>query len=134
MEFVTKLASDTCEGFTRVELRKRLTDMTFNTMMRMVAGDVEGKQFKEIISEMIPLFSASNKADFFPLLQLFDFDGLVKKLKSVGKRADAFLQELVEELRDGKSSGNAMLHHLLTLQKSQPEYYSDQIIKGLIQV
>lgn len=131
MEFVTKLAGDTCEGFTRVELRKRLTDMTFNIMMRMVAGDVEGKQFKEIISEMTPFFSASNKADFLPLLRLFDFDCLVKKMKSVGKRADEFLQELV---RNGKHSGNTMLHNLLSLQKSQPEYYSDQIIKGLIQV
>ncbi|KAJ1399989.1 Cytochrome P450 [Sesbania bispinosa] len=146
LRVVRKLAQDTCEGFTRVEVRTRLTEMTFNNMMRMISGkryygsdsDVtdteEARQFREIISEMMSLLGANNKADFLPLLQWFDFGGLVKRLKKIGKRTDVFLQGLVEEHRSGKHSVDTMIEHLLTMQKSQPEYYSDHIIKGLIQV
>jgi len=80
------------------------------------------------------LFGANNKGDFVPLLRLFDFDGIVKKMKDIGKRGDSFLQGIVEKIRSGKHNENTMIQHLLTLQKSQPEYYSDEIIKGLVQV
>lgn len=134
LKLITKLAKDTSERFTRVELRTRLTDMTFEIMTKMVAGDAEeGKKFKEMINEMMPLFGASNMGDFVPLLRLFDFDGLVKRMKDIGKRGDSFLQGIVEEIRSGKHGDNNMLQHLLTLQKSQPDYYSDEIIKGLVQ-
>ncbi|XP_061342405.1 isoflavone 3'-hydroxylase-like [Gastrolobium bilobum] len=145
LRFMQKLAQDTCKGFTHVQLRPRLTEMTFNNMMRMISGkryygediDVadaeEAKQFREIISEMLSLLGANNKGDFLPFLRWFDLDGLEKRLKSISKRADTFLQGLVEEHRNGKHRANTMIEHLLTLQKSQPEYYSDYIIKGLIQ-
>jgi len=61
----------------------------------------------------------------------FDFDNLEKKLKGFGKRTDAFLQELIEERRNGNNNGNTMIDHLLAQQRSQPEQYTDQIIKGL---
>jgi len=124
----------------------RLTEMTFNNMMRMISGkryygddgDVtdaeEAKQFRDIISEVMSLLGANNKGDFLPLLRWFDFDGLEKRLKSISRRADAFLQGLLEEHRSGKHKANTMIEHLLTMQESQPEYYSDHIIKGLIQV
>nr|KYP60203.1 Isoflavone 2'-hydroxylase [Cajanus cajan] len=147
---VARLGQDaTCregEALKKVALRPRLTEMTFNAMMRMISGkryygddcDVtdaeEAKQFREIISEMLSLLGANNKGDFLPLLRLFDFDDLEKRLKRIAKRADAFLQSLIEEHRSGKH-GNAdtMIDHLLKLGESQPEYYSDHMIKGLIQ-
>ncbi|KAK7329383.1 hypothetical protein VNO77_23546 [Canavalia gladiata] len=144
---VSKLGQDsTCHEFTKVELRPRLTEMTFNAMMRMISGkryygddcdvtDVEeAKQFREIITEMLSLLGANNKSDFLPLLRLFDFEDLEKRLKRIGKRADAFLQGLIEEHRSGKhGSADTMIDHLLKLSVSQPEYYSDHMIKGLIQ-
>ena len=125
--------------------------MTFNAMMRMISGkryygedgdvsDVEeAKQFREIITEILSLLGASNKADFLPLLRLFDFEDLEKRLKRIGKRADAFLQGLIEEHRVGQKNGgggggDTMIDHLLKLQETQPAYYSDLMIKGLIQV
>ncbi|XP_057429813.1 isoflavone 3'-hydroxylase-like [Lotus japonicus] len=136
-------------GFAKVELRCRLTEMSFNAVMRMISGkryygddtdatDVEeARQFREIVSEMHSLMGANNKGDFLPLLRLFDFDGLEKRLKSIAKRADAFLQGLIEEHRSGKhrrgGGHDSMIEHLLKLQESQPEYYSDLMIKGLIQ-
>ncbi|XP_020207301.2 isoflavone 3'-hydroxylase [Cajanus cajan] len=146
MRVIQKLVHESCKGFTQVKLRPRLTEMTFNNMMRMISGkryygdDVEAadaeeaKQFRDIISEMMMLLGASNKGDFVPLLRLFDFDGLEQRLKAISTRADAFLQGLLQEHRSGKHKANTMIEHLLSLQKSQPEYYSDHIIKGLIQV
>jgi len=135
-------------GFTKVELRPRLTEMTFNAMMRMISGkryygddgdvtDVEeAKQFREIISEIMSLLGANNKGDFLPLLRLFDLDNLEKRCKKIAKRADAFLEGLIDEHRSGNinSDGGTMIDHLLKLGESQPEYYSDHLIKGLIQV
>jgi isoflavone 2'-hydroxylase len=122
--------------------------MTFNAMMRMISGkryygddgdvtDVEeAKQFREIISEIMSLLGANNKGDFLPLLRWFDLDNLEKRCKRIAKRADAFLEGLIEEHRNGNhSDGNrTMIYNLLKLSEIQPEYYSDHIIKGLIQV
>ena len=63
-----------------------------------------------------------------------DYGGLEKKLKSLSKRTDEFLQALIDEKRHKEEEGNTMIDHMLSLQKSQPEYYTDQIIKGLILV
>ncbi|CAK9317108.1 unnamed protein product [Citrullus colocynthis] len=57
-------------------------------------------------------------------------------LKASG-RADVFLQKLIDEHRERRVSrwpedkhGKTMIQTLLSLQESQPHYYSDDIIKG----
>ena len=45
-----------------------------------------------------------------------------------------FLQGLIDKQRGKDEEENTMIDHMLSLQKSQPEYYTDQIIKGLILV
>jgi len=117
--------------------------MTFNIIMRMVSGkryygedcdvsDVEeARQFRGIIRELVALGGTSNPGDFLPFLRLFDYNDLEKKLKKIGKRTDAFMQGLIDEHRSKKGSANTMVDHLLTQQQSQPEYYTDEIIKGL---
>ena len=55
-------------------------------------------------------------------------------MKGVSKRMDAFLQGLIDKQRSKDEKENNMIDHMLSLQKSQPEYYSDQIIKGFILV
>jgi len=111
--------------------------------MRMVSGKryygedcdlsdaEEARQFRGIIKELVALGGANNPGDFLALLRWFDFDELEKKLKRIGKRTDAFLQGLIDEHRNRKQSANTMIDHLLTQQQSQPEYYTDEIIKGL---
>lgn len=44
---------------------------------------------------------------------------------------DALLQGVIDEHRRDNNK-NTMIDHLLSLQQSQPEYYTDQIIKGLM--
>ncbi|WZY89639.1 hypothetical protein YC2023_046374 [Brassica napus] len=66
--------------------------------------------------------------------RLFDFDGYVKRAKKLGSKLDKFLQELLHEHRGKTEFKNTMITHLLTLQESQPEYYTDETIKGLVLV
>ncbi|KAI9156147.1 hypothetical protein LWI28_001295 [Acer negundo] len=128
----------------KVELRPLLTELTFNNIMRMVSGkryycedvtnDEEAKQFQEIIAEVFANTAVSNPVDFLPVLSWLDNGDLEKRVSKLGKRMDVFLQGLIEELRknnNGSQSQNTMIDHLLSLQETQPEYYTDQIIKGL---
>ncbi|RYQ80761.1 hypothetical protein Ahy_Scaffold1g106952 isoform I [Arachis hypogaea] len=146
MRLVQKLAQECSNGFNKVELRSKLSEMTFNTIMRMVSGkryygedcdvtDVEeARRFRAITKELVALGGANNPGDFISVLRWFDFDGLENKLKRISKRIDSFLQGLIDEHRNGKRNTNTMIDHLLTQQQSHPEYYTDQIIKGLIMV
>jgi len=124
----------------------RVMETSFNTMMRIVSGkrfygddcdvsDVEkAKEFRAILREMVALAGVNNRGDFLPFMRWFDFDNLEKRLKSIGKRIDVFLQSLIDESRNTNKSDNTMIDHLLVQQRSQPEQYSDQIIKGLCMV
>ncbi|KAL9303284.1 hypothetical protein ACSQ67_020547 [Phaseolus vulgaris] len=144
MRLVQKLAHLSTNDFTKVDLKSMFMETAFNTMTRIVAGkrlfgddcdvnDVQkAKQFQDILKELVTLAGVNNRGDFLPFVRLFDFDNLEKRLKGIGKRTDAFLQELIDEHRSsGNYSGNTMIGHLLALQRSQPEQYTDQIIKGL---
>jgi len=85
-----------------------------------------------MVTKLLQLSGANNKTDFLPLLRLVDFEGLKKRVIDISDKTDRFLKGLIQEQRAKKErSGNNMIDHLLTLQESQPEYYTDQIIKGL---
>ncbi|KAL0350522.1 UNVERIFIED_CONTAM: cytochrome [Sesamum radiatum] len=135
-----KLYKTSYQDFTRVELRPRFAELTFNNIMRMVAGkryfgedeeNEEAKQFRELTDEVFKLGGVSNPADFFPVFRWIDYKGLEKSLARFGAEMDAFLQRLIDEHRRDKG-GNTMIDHLLSLQESEPEYYTDVIIKGII--
>ncbi|KAK7263206.1 hypothetical protein RJT34_30793 [Clitoria ternatea] len=147
MKLVQKLARlSTNNEFAHVELKSMFSEMTFNTMMRMISGkryygedcdvtDVEeARQFRELMKELVTFVGSSNPAEFVSVLRWFDFDKLEKRLKGISARNDAFLQRLIDEHRSGKQSADTLIGHLLSLQQSQPEYYTDQIIKGIILV
>nr|BAT21114.1 cytochrome P450 [synthetic construct] len=141
---IRKLAEDSAKNFSEVELTSRFFDMTFNNIMRMISGKryygedcdmtelQEASEFRDMVTELLQLSGANNKADFMPILRLVDFEGLEKRVKGISSKTDRFLRGLLQEHRDKKQrTANTMIDHLLTLQESQPEYYTDQIIKGL---
>ncbi|KAK3416491.1 hypothetical protein EUGRSUZ_H02251 [Eucalyptus grandis] len=103
---LNKRTSSFCDDFTKVELKSMFLEMTFNIIVRMLTG----------------------KRDY------------EKKVSRLGKRSDEFLQNLIEERRGshkiggGGESRDTVLDHLLSLQETQPEFYTDEIIKGLILV
>ncbi|KAH7575032.1 hypothetical protein JRO89_XS02G0038000 [Xanthoceras sorbifolium] len=142
-----KLSRDSRQRFSKVELKTMFSELTFNVIMRMVAGkryygdDVEDEEeeeairFRKIVTEVGEYGGTSNRGDFLPILNWIDGGNFVKKVISLSKRTDEFLQGLIDEHRSKKvslESTNTMIDHMLSLQESQPEDYADQIIKGLI--
>ncbi|CAK9183279.1 unnamed protein product, partial [Ilex paraguariensis] len=128
-------------GFAKVDLRSKLSEMSFNVIMRMISGkryfgqdegNEEAKHFRGLVREVVRYGGASNPGDFLPILQWIDYKGLEKNLANLSEKMDVFLQGLLDENRRDMNSKNTMISHLLSLQQSQPEYYTDQIIKGLM--
>ncbi|CAI0424744.1 unnamed protein product, partial [Linum tenue] len=128
-------------GFGKVEMKLRLVGLSMNMVMRMVTGKryfgtseekegrdeeekEEGEEFKELIMEAF---------------EWVDFNGLEKKM-------DAFFQGLIDDHRSsrlqreeeeqedgvGSLSRKMMIDTMLTLQESETENYSDDIIKGQV--
>uniref|UniRef100_A0A803NFH2 Cytochrome P450 n=1 Tax=Cannabis sativa TaxID=3483 RepID=A0A803NFH2_CANSA len=133
-----------------VEMKSMLTELTFNIVMRMMAGkryygddvtdDVEARKFREIMKAVFENGGAGNQADFLPILNWVP-NSYEKRIEKLAKKTDSFLQGLIDEHRNRKDDDddqnsnldrNTMIDHLLTLQQSQPEYYTDQIIKGFV--
>ncbi|OMP01901.1 Cytochrome P450 [Corchorus olitorius] len=132
------------DKFTKVELRPLISALTFNIITRMIAGkrffgeevdgNEEAKQFRQLVKEMFADGGGAYPGDFLPLIKYFDLTGYIKKVTNLGTRVDMFFQGLVDEFKMKKGSlesGNTMIGHLLSLQESQPEQYTDEIIKGL---
>uniref|UniRef100_A0A9I9DJ30 Isoflavone 2'-hydroxylase-like n=1 Tax=Cucumis melo TaxID=3656 RepID=A0A9I9DJ30_CUCME len=110
------------DEFRVVELEPMLLDLTFNIVMRMVGG----KKFCEEKNNNV--LEDEGYCKRFKELWLYE-----KDIMKIGRKTDEVLQGLVDEIRNEEDEGNTMIQHLLRLQKTDPEYYSDQIIKGLVQ-
>lgn len=117
--------------------------------MRMLTGkryygeDVtdaeEAKVFREIMSEIVEYAVSAYPGDYLSILRLF-FRNYEKRVTWLRKRSDELFQNLIEEQRNsrrkicGGESRETVLDHLLLLQEKQPEFYTDEIIKGLLLV
>ncbi|KAF2562243.1 hypothetical protein F2Q70_00018429 [Brassica cretica] len=108
------LSKNSLQEPAKVDLGSLFMGLTINNIIRMLAGkryyddgtedDDESKHVRDFIAEKL------------------------------GGRVDEFLQSLVDEKRAEKVKGNTMINRLLSLQETQPEYYTDVIIKGIIEV
>ncbi|XP_019156461.1 PREDICTED: cytochrome P450 81E8-like [Ipomoea nil] len=124
---------------------------TFNAMMRIISGkrfveeeEIGGEKGKEIIDGLRELFFASilgmNACDFFPVLRWFGYRGLEKKMASVSNRRIELVSRLLDEFRRKKlrfkdSDGGektTVIETLLRLQKSEPEFYTDDVVMSII--
>ena len=101
----------------------------------------EAKIFQEVVEETFKLSGATNLADFFPALRLGE-----RRLVRLHKKRDTFFQALVDEHRRNndvdyhhteqvgeegkKGKKKSVIDVLLSLQQSDPLYYTDDIIKG----
>ncbi|XVF36369.1 hypothetical protein REPUB_Repub19eG0052800 [Reevesia pubescens] len=136
--------------FQVVEIKSMFFELTLNVMMRMIAGKryfregeeelEEERKFKEIVTETFQLSGASNIVDFLPVLKWVGLNKIEKKLAILQTKRDGFMQNLIEERRKllsdscSEQSSKTMVDVLLSLQETDPEYYTDEIIRGFMQV
>ncbi|GFQ07476.1 cytochrome p450 81f1 [Phtheirospermum japonicum] len=127
--------------WTKVKLRPILFEFVFNIITRMLAGkrysgeeeendEKIGDKFREMVGEVFEHAQSSNPEDFLPFLRWIDYRGLKRKLAALRKKMDDFYQCLLEEHR--KEKRNTIIGHLLSLQESDPDFYTDQTIKGFM--
>ncbi|XP_047311626.1 cytochrome P450 81Q32-like [Impatiens glandulifera] len=128
--------------FAAVNMRSRLSEMSYNIIMSMISGIKrlnqgefsdfeEAKESVNIVDEFFKLSGVSYLGDFLPILRLFDYQNYEKNLSALQKKMDVLLQRLIDQCRLS-NDGNSMIDHLLVLQEKQPDYYTNDIIKGLI--
>ncbi|RXH91622.1 hypothetical protein DVH24_020645 [Malus domestica] len=136
--------------FQILDMKSTFFELTLNVLMRMIAGKryygeqteklEEAQLFKEIVIETFELSGATNIGDFMPVLKHLGVTGLEKKLVLLQKKRDKFMQNLIEEHRKlqrgsvPEQRSKSMVDVLLDLKETEPEYYSDEIIRGMIQV
>ena len=82
--------------------------------------------------------AAGNPADFLPILGWIGYGENEKKMVKIMTETKKILQGLVDEHRSGNGNdrvdNNSLIDHLLSLQRAEPEYYTDDIINGLVRV
>ncbi|KAL6216659.1 hypothetical protein ACLB2K_009880 [Fragaria x ananassa] len=141
-----------CNGgeYHSLEMKSAFFQLTLNVMMRMVAGkryygeDIadleEAKRFQQIVAESFQLTGVTNIGDFIPVLNYVGVSRLEKKLVILQKKRDKFLQDLIEQHRQKQRDSTSehrsktMVDVLLSLQGTEPEYYTDEIIRGLMHI
>lgn len=103
----------------------------------------EAEMLEEIARETSEVAFETNVVDFLPLMRWFGFGDVEKKLMSIHRKRDAFMQKVIDDNRRSMMEDNSdhqlkknktMVEVLLDLQRSQPAYYTDQTIKNLLLV
>ncbi|KAJ9559862.1 hypothetical protein OSB04_005022 [Centaurea solstitialis] len=134
----------------QVNMKSVFYELMLNVMMRMISGkryfggdiadvEEEGKRFKKILDEVFLSSSASDVMDYLPSLSWLGVKGPEKKLIALKEKIDVFFQELINQLKQVKpgeveNKNNTMIEVLFSLQRSNPEYYTDQMITSFLMV
>ncbi|KAK4599281.1 hypothetical protein RGQ29_009369 [Quercus rubra] len=132
----------------KVDFKYLCTLLVSNIMMRMVAGKpCVGEEFactdvgKKLLKEFKEVYFASltvNICDFFPILRWVGYKGLEKNMIRMHRKRDEVLGRLIEEISrlnndnviDVKKK-RTLIETLFSLRKSEPEFFSDEVIKSL---
>nr|TKR78878.1 cytochrome P450 family protein [Populus alba] len=153
---IRRLLKVSTSGTQNVELRLLFSTLASNVVMRVSAGKrcVEEehagtKMEKQLLQDFKDKFFPSlamNICDFIPILRVIGFKGLEKNMKKLHGIRDEFLQNLIDEIRlklerttslkadevtDGEER-RSVAEILLCLQESEPEFYTDEVIKSTV--
>ncbi|KAL6847299.1 hypothetical protein ACP4OV_023152 [Aristida adscensionis] len=134
-------------GGAAVTLRPRLFELVLNVMLRAVTGARGGegggdvRRFQEIVEETFAVSGAPSVGDFFPPLRWVDrLRGVDAALAGLQARRDAFVAGLIDARRRRRDAGGrdsekrGVIDELLWLQDTDPEFYTDTVIKGIVLV
>ncbi|KAI7740854.1 hypothetical protein M8C21_019743 [Ambrosia artemisiifolia] len=123
-------------------------EVTLNVMMRMISGkryfggdiqgvEEEGLRLQEMMEETFLIHGAGNVGDYLRVSWL-GVKSLEKRFIALQEKLDDFIQKLINQLRISKGemktkTRKTMVEVLLSLQESDPEYYTDQMIRSFVQ-
>ncbi|XP_068657097.1 cytochrome P450 81Q32-like [Aristolochia californica] len=145
--FVKHLFRRSVGGHREVHLRKAFVDLISNCLLAMLLGkryygeDVEGsedaKLFQELTEESLRFIITPSLGDYLPLFRWIDRQWTGKKMTTLARKRDAFMQRLIDERRKMQENGGVeakcVLDALLSNQSEDPDFYTDRTIKGIIE-
>ncbi|KAM0821253.1 hypothetical protein ACQ4PT_009465 [Festuca glaucescens] len=127
-----------------ITLRPKLFELVLNVMLRAItgrrhAGDVH--RFQEIVEESFAVSGVPSVGDFFPALRWVDrVRGVEAALANLQSSRDAFVTGLIDDHRRTRDAGSrdgekkAVIDVLMEHQRTDPEYYTDTVVKGIVLV
>ncbi|KAF0893496.1 hypothetical protein E2562_025866 [Oryza meyeriana var. granulata] len=130
----------------RADVKARAFELALNAVARMVAGkryyggegdaeaeSEEAARFREMVREYFAMHGASNLQDFVPVLGLVDIGGANRRAVRLTRARNAWAQRLIDEHRAAAAATGVrtMVRDLLEMQASEPEAYSDKVIRAL---
>ncbi|XP_021724291.1 cytochrome P450 81D11-like [Chenopodium quinoa] len=130
LEILTK-----SEGGTKKVNLNKIFDMVAHSFVMRV---INGKPWDNM--DLTPP-SSMTMCDYFPILKWVGFGWISeRKLKKLWKKRDEYLQNLLDECREGlrRSSCNeevatkTLIEQLLDMQEAKPNCYTDEFIKSFI--
>ncbi|XP_060194026.1 cytochrome P450 81C13-like [Lycium barbarum] len=140
-----KAGKKSTRGGIRVNLSCCIFTFVFNVMMRIGTGkccvseeDIGTEKGKNLIEEIRFFFTANlsilNMCDFLPVLKWIEYQGIEKKMNLTNTKRNEFLSRLLDELRHSCAKGKktTLVEKLLCLQESEPEFYTDDLIKSIL--
>ncbi|KAK1373676.1 hypothetical protein POM88_029869 [Heracleum sosnowskyi] len=97
-QLLRRLSKNSRHEFAKVEMKSNLTELSFNIITRMIAGEkyfgedvdnqAETTYAREVIMKVLSQRGASHAADFVPLLRWIDYDGYKKGVVALSKQRD----------------------------------------------
>ncbi|GJN12983.1 hypothetical protein PR202_ga31314 [Eleusine coracana subsp. coracana] len=127
----------------RADVKARAFELALNTVARMIAGKryygddddaatEEAERFRAMVREYFAMQGASSLQDFVPVLGMLDVGGANRRAIELSKKRNEWAQRLIDDHRAGKEQGRrTMVRDLLEMQASDPEAYSDKVIRAL---
>ncbi|KAL5777667.1 hypothetical protein ACOSP7_010593 [Xanthoceras sorbifolium] len=135
----------------KVEVKTLFYSLAFNIVMKMAAGirwfedeeldsDISKGKLVDLVKMFTPPLTMA-LGDYFPFLRWLTYYGEERKLLKNHKRKDAFIQALLDAHQnnssltstDGQKTGQTLIDVMLKLQESEPELYTNDVVKGTIQ-
>ncbi|PIN21078.1 Cytochrome P450 CYP2 subfamily [Handroanthus impetiginosus] len=118
-----------------VNLNNLFFQLVYDVVMMVVCG-----KRGCVLNDFFGTTKAMDVCDYVPFLRLVGFQGMEKKMMNMQRKRDGLLQDLIDEAREKINGGSSLvgerktyIEALLEIQRAEPEYYTDWILKGLIQ-
>ncbi|KAJ1266947.1 hypothetical protein BS78_07G018800 [Paspalum vaginatum] len=129
-----------------VTLRPRLFKFVINVMLRALNGECvntsDARTLQELIEETFKVLGSPCVGDLYPALRWVDrLRGVDAALARKRSRHDALLVGIINEhrrkrgagvVRDAENKAGLVIDELLSLQETNPEEYTDAIVKGIV--
>ena len=151
----TQLFKSSTKGVDKVGIRLLFDILTYNVAIKMLTGNryfedpdlINSDETRHRLDDIKQIFSPSGKmslGDYFPSLRwLFAFRE-VKQMMILFTKRDSFLKELIDARRNSNIRKSSSIVHgekrqiildtMLSLQELEPEFYTDDIMKGVVLV